>query len=158
VVDSPLRIELEQLGQVLEPIFVGYPAIAAAYVFGSVARGQAGPESDLDVGLVYRERDGTDHERLAPTLAVRLGQVSGHAVVDVVDLEAQGPIFCHRVLCEGQRLYEADAARRIDFESETIVRALDFRPTYDLATRGKPAALRRWLRERYDLRTGPVKT
>jgi hypothetical protein len=65
-----------------------------------------------------------------------------------VDLEAQGPIFCHRVLCEGRRLYEGDHQRRVDFESEVIVRAHDFRPTYDLATRGKPAALRRWLRQR----------
>lgn len=154
----PASVELGRLARQLEPIFGGYPAIAAAYVFGSVARGEAGPESDLDIGVVYRHRAGTEHARLAPVLAAQLGQASGFEAVDVVDLDAQGPIFCHRVLCEGRRLYEADAARRIDFESETIVRALDFQPTYDLATRDKPAALRRWLRERYDLRTGSVKT
>lgn len=132
--------------------------MAAAYLFGSVARGEAGPESDLDIGIVYRERCAGDHDRLAPELALALGRASGIELVDVVDLEAQGPIFGHRVLCEGWRLYEADAGRRIDFESETIVRALDFRPTYDLATRDKPAALRRWLEKRYDLRPGTVKT
>jgi predicted nucleotidyltransferase len=154
---SQFSPSLEQLIRALAPVFAAHPAIAGAYLFGSVARGEAGPESDLDVGLVYRQRGGADHTRIASELAAQLGRASGREAIDVVDLEAQGPIFCHRVLCEGRLLYVADAARRVDFESETIVRALDFRPTYDLATQGKPAALRRWLRERYDLRTGSVK-
>jgi predicted nucleotidyltransferase len=151
---SPL---LEQLIRTLAPVFAAYRAIAVAYLFGSVARGEARPESDLDVGLVYPQRGGAEHPRIASELAAQLGRASGREAIDVVDLEAQGPIFCHRVLCEGRLIHVADAARRVDFESETIVRALDFRPTYDLATQGKPAALRRWLGERYDLRTGSVK-
>lgn len=49
-------------------------------------------------------------------------------------------------------MYEGDRDRRIDFESETMVRAFDFWPTYELATRGKEQALRAWLAKRYDLR------
>ena len=30
------------------------------------------------------------------------------------------------------------------------------RPTYEIATRGKPAALRRWLREQHDVGASPV--
>jgi hypothetical protein len=68
----------------------------------------------------------------------------------VIDLEVQGPILGHRVLLEGRRIYVADEARRVDFESDTLVRAFDFRPTYELATRGKVAAMRRWRRQQRD--------
>lgn len=136
-----------QVGDVLRR----FPDVAAAWVFGSVARGRATSESDLDVGLVYRARRSDAHDRIATSIAIELSRVTGFATIDVIDLEAQGPIFAHHVLCEGLRAYEADRARRVDFESETIVRALDFMPTHVIATKGKPAALRRWLEERYGL-------
>lgn len=133
------------------------PSVAAVYVFGSVARGTARPDSDLDVGVVFVRGTGAGtRDRIADALGVALGAATGIERVDVVDLEAQGPIFAHRVLCEGALAHEGDRARRVDFESDTVVRALDFRPTYELATRGKATALRRWLRERYDLRSGSV--
>src|SRR5688572_44263 len=142
---------LEELAARLAPIFAREPAVAVAYVFGSVARGEARPQSDLDIGVVYRRDCRADHERIASKLAAEIGRAAGMEAVDVVDLEPQGPIFCHEVLRDGVRVYDADTERRVDFESETIIRALDFRPTYDLATRGKTAALRRWLRDHYDL-------
>jgi predicted nucleotidyltransferase len=128
-----------------------HPEVAAAWLFGSVARGRPTAESDLDVGFVYRDRGSRAHDALATTLAIELAQATGFAEIDVVDLEAQGPIFAHRVLCDGLRAYEGDRSRRVDFESDTIVRALDFMPTHVLATRGKRAAMRRWLEERYGL-------
>jgi uncharacterized protein len=149
-------VPLEELPSRLASVFATHPAIAAAYLFGSAARGEAGPESDLDIGVIYRRPRDADHGRIATELAAQVGRALGVEAVDVVDLEAQGVIFCHEVLCEALRLYESDPERRIDFESDTIVRALDFRPTYELATRGKAAALRRWLTNRYDLRTSSV--
>lgn len=150
-----LTTDLDALAAQLASILAGYPEIAAAYVFGSVARGEAREDGDLDLGIVYRDRGGA-HGDIAARLASDAGRALGVEHVDVVDLETQGPIFAHRVLIEGRRVYEASRERRIDFESDTLVRAFDFRPTYEIATRGKIAAMRRWLRERYDLRADPV--
>ncbi len=150
-------VSLDELEARLEPVLGAEPAVAAAYVFGSVARGEAGPGSDLDVAFLYRRGEPQpDRDRVAERLTGPIARAAGFEAVDVVDLEAQGPIFAHRVLCEGLRVYTADRERRVDFEADTIVRALDFRPTYELATRGKAAALRRWLRERYDIGADPV--
>jgi hypothetical protein len=77
-------------------------------------------------------------------MASRLETVTSPRPVDVILLEDQGPIFCHQVLSEGRLVYEADRERRLDFESETIVRALDFRPTWEIAARGASHRLR-WL-------------
>lgn len=139
----------DELREAIVCVVATVPEIAAAYVFGSVARGEARADSDLDIGVLYTDRRA--HDRLVASLASRLGAATGFHAVDVVDLEAQGPIFAHEVLCESVLVHDADPERRVDFESDTLVRAFDFRPTYDLATRGKAAALRRWLEQRYDV-------
>ena len=115
-----------------------FPEIAVGYLFGSRARGEPGPESDLDVGLVLKRRGETaeQHYWWICDLASRLESTCPGARVDVVLLESQGPIFAHRVLLSGRKVFEADRARRIDFESETVVRALDFLPTYEIVERG----------------------
>ena len=68
-----------------------------------------------------------------------------HDRIDLVVLESQGPMFCHRVLSEGRRVYEADRERRVDFESDAYVRYFDFKPTWDIAARHAMAGLRRKL-------------
>jgi len=133
------------------------PEVPVGYVFGSRARGDARADSDLDVGLVFsRGVERAERERVAVAVAVAVARGTGVERVDVVDLDEQGPIFCHRVLCEGERVHEVDTARRVDFESDTLVRAFDFRPTYELATRGKVSGLRRWLRRQNDRGAAPV--
>ncbi len=131
----------------LRPIFRRYPTIAAVYLFGSVSRGTDSEASDLDLGLLL-DRDGPEdrNHRFLGDLAARLEAVTGPRPVDLVVLNVQGPVFCHEVMLEGRLVYESDRERRIDFESDTIVRALDFRPTLEIATKGYVPAFRRWLR------------
>jgi hypothetical protein len=134
-----------------------HPEVAVVYLFGSIARGEAGPTSDVDLAVLYRSRVARPvHDEVSLTLAHAVAVATRRERVDVVDLAAQGPIFGHRVLLEGRRLFVADEKRRIDFESDVVSRALDFRPTWEHATRGKPAALRRWLREDHDARRDPI--
>ncbi|MBI4614539.1 MAG: nucleotidyltransferase domain-containing protein [Planctomycetes bacterium] len=129
-------------------IFARYIEISAAYLFGSVARGEARPDSDIDFGLVLRGRgeSALEHHRWIRELTCYLEGASGPRPVDVVVLEPQGPLFCHQVLLDGVLLYDADPERRIDFESETLVRAFDFGPTYEIAAHGWIESYRRWLR------------
>ena len=139
-----------ELAPGIAEICASYPEIAAAYLFGSRARGDARPDSDLDVGLVLRRRGETAelHHRWLRDLAGRLEALCPGSRVDVVLLEPQGPIFAHRVLCEGVRAYEADRVRRVDFESDTISRALDLLPAHERLARERIHGFRRWLRSR----------
>jgi predicted nucleotidyltransferase len=147
---KPVPEHLREIAGELGSVLSQHPEVAAAYVFGSVARGDATPDSDLDVGIVFAQRGDTarEHVDLIGTLAAEIEGIGGFREVDIVVLESQGPIFCHRVLSEGALVYERDPERRVDFESDTLVRAFDFRPTYELATRGQVKAFRRWLRAR----------
>jgi uncharacterized protein len=126
-----------------------HPEVAAAWVFGSTARGEAGPNSDVDIGILFEQRGetGAQHHRLLGDVASRLEQALERPI-DLVVLETQGPMFRHRVLREGECIYERDRRRRIDFESTTYVEYFDFRPTWEIADRHALAGARRWLEER----------
>lgn len=146
-VPAPEAIELEQRAS---GVVAQFPEIAGAYLFGSWARGEAGPASDVDLGLILHDpaAKAVDHYWLLADLASRLEVLFGGRAVDVVLLEPQGPIFCHRVLTEGRRIFTGDRERCVDFESTTYVRYFDFRPTYEIAARERIRGMRRWLRKR----------
>jgi predicted nucleotidyltransferase len=131
----------------LRPILRGDPTIAAVYLFGSVSRGTASEGSDIDLGLLLDPAEPEDElHRFLGDLAARLEAVTTPRPVDLIILNVQGPVFCHEVLLEGRLVYEGNRERRVDFESDTIVRALDFRPTLEIATKGYIPAFRHWLR------------
>lgn len=142
-----MSTERSALDDAVAAVLSDFPEIAAAWVFGSEARGEPKPDSDVDIGLVFRRRGTTalDHHRDLRTIAARLEAATSGRLIDLVVLEPQGPVFCHRVLSEGRLVYDADPERRIDFESETYVRYFDFRPTWELANRHALDGFREWL-------------
>lgn len=118
------------------------PRVAAAWVFGSVARGDARHDSDLDLAVLLRgeEQPGDATSLYAMTAALERFSPSGR--VDVVVLGPQGPVLRHRVLSEGVLVYDGDAEARMQFEERTIREYLDWKPTHDIAMRSTFAGLR----------------
>jgi predicted nucleotidyltransferase len=122
-------------------------AVAAAWVFGSVARGQARVDSDVDVAVLLRDRDAdpaVKRKELA-RLAARLEVAAGRRV-DLAVLSLRDPILAHRVLCEGILVADADLERRIDFANDAIARYLDWAPRYEAAAARSLEANRAWAR------------
>jgi predicted nucleotidyltransferase len=87
----------------------------AVYLFGSVARGEARPSSDVDVGVLFTEDPPATLE--APQLALegelerRLGRPT-----QVVALNRAPGDLVHRVLRDGRLVFERDRGARIRFE------------------------------------------
>jgi predicted nucleotidyltransferase len=136
-------------------VLAHFPDVNSAWLFGSQARGEARSDSDVDVALLLRkgatgarDRLALDFHRQIATIAARLEQALAGKSVDVVLLEAQGPIFVHAVLRDGRLLYDVDPEHRIDFESDAHVRYFDFLPTYELAARAAVGGMRNWLSKR----------
>jgi predicted nucleotidyltransferase len=101
--------------------------VDCAWLFGSVARGEAGPLSDVDVAvlldpaIVPQDRMG-----IAAALVEKLERLCGR--VDLVLLDEAPPLLRDRVLRHGILLLERDARRRIAFEAQAIQEYLDFQP------------------------------
>lgn len=127
--------------------FEATPALAAAWVFGSMGRGDAREDSDLDVAILLKDRQATalTQRRALQDLAARLEQASGRPV-DLVVLGLHDPIIAHRVLREGRLVLDADPERRIDFTSDVLARYLDWAPFYHRAAARSLEANRAWAR------------
>jgi predicted nucleotidyltransferase len=105
--------------------------LVSAYLFGSVARGAAHRESDVDVGVLldrsrYADRPSRTEARIRLTSA--LIHVLGQNAVDVVVLNDVPPELGRAVVTQGERVYcrepEADHA----FVRDAQLRAADLQP------------------------------
>jgi len=101
--------------------------IAAAYLFGSVARGTAGPKSDVDVGILYHEDPPITLEGLGLGLEGDLESLLG-LPVQVVVLNRAPVDLTIRVLRDGKLLVDRDRSKRIRFEVKTRFEFWDLEP------------------------------
>ncbi len=108
--------------------------IAAAYLFGSVARGTAGPRSDVDVGILYQEDPPQTLEGLGLRLEGDLESLLGKPVQLIVLNHAPVDLAI-RVLRDGKLLVDRDRSRRVRFEVRTRFDFWDLEPYLKLYRR-----------------------
>jgi predicted nucleotidyltransferase len=121
--------------------FANREDVVAAYLFGSIARGEGRESSDADVAMLLR--DGrpeviADFDRvfeIQEELAGRLGRD-----VDVVVMNDAPLDLLHRVLRDGVRLLDRDPLERMEFELQARTQYFDFLP---ILLRYREAVLRR---------------
>lgn len=101
--------------EIVTTTLAGESGIAAAYVFGSVAKQRDRRDSDVDIGVLFVEPP-------APVLGGVVDQLRrrlDHALereVDLVVLNGAPADLVHRVLEDGILVIENDRSRRIAFE------------------------------------------
>ncbi|MDE0455713.1 MAG: nucleotidyltransferase domain-containing protein [Chromatiales bacterium] len=105
--------------------------IAAVYLFGSVARGDSRPGSDLDVAVLLEpapERGTFESLRLGlhAELESELGQE-----IDFVVLNHAPPDLTHRVLHDSVLVIEPDPSARVRFEVRARNEYWDLKPYLD---------------------------
>lgn len=102
--------------------------VRLVYLFGSTARGEAGPESDIDLAVVLEERPDWERER---GLRARVASAGG-APVDLVILNDAGVVARHEVVTGGRCLFARDVREQAEFEIQAISQYLDFQPVLRL--------------------------
>lgn len=103
--------------------------VLLAYLYGSQARGEAGPLSDVDIAVLFA-RDLSKQVRFQHVLELmhELGLILKRDDVQVVDLQQASPLLRHRVYYHGLVLYCPDDAVRIQFETTALRDYVDTAP------------------------------
>ena len=101
--------------------------VSAAYLFGSVARGDARVDSDIDVAVLYSVDPPVSLEHLPFELEEELELLLGKHV-DVIVLNHAPVDFIHRVLRDGKLALERDPSLRIRFEVKSRNEYFDLLP------------------------------
>jgi predicted nucleotidyltransferase len=125
---SELLKNLGQYQQALKEIFERHRVILA-YLFGSQARGDASPLSDVDVAVLFDPGvpEGVRFHQILRLIG-ELGSLFGRDDVYVVDLAGASPLLCHRVYRDGRLLYCRDDAERVRFETRALRNYVDTEP------------------------------
>ena len=101
--------------------------LATAYLFGSLARGTARPDSDVDVGVLYVDAPPPGLEGLTFHLEAELERLLRRPVHLIV-LNRAPVDLAKRVLRDGCLLLDRDSSRRIRFEVRTRQEFWDLEP------------------------------
>jgi predicted nucleotidyltransferase len=100
--------------------------VALGYIFGSVARKQTGPLSDIDVGVLPFSE--VDDSRFPGKLMDELCRALKTDHVDLVDIASASVPLRYRIIKDGELLLSRDEALRQRFESAAVMNYLDIRP------------------------------
>ncbi len=119
-------MDIEGVAGELREVLARDERVDCAWLFGSTARGEAGPLSDVDVAVLLSPSL-APQERLDVAAALWENLERRCPRVDLVILEEAPPALRHRVFRDGILLIERDERRRVAFETRAIQEYLDFR-------------------------------
>lgn len=110
--------------------------LVCAYLFGSQARGDSTPGSDVDIALLFVEDPPKTLAGLHLDLADDLSGALARPV-DLVVLNRASPELIHRVLRDGVLLMDLDPSARIRFEVHARNEYFDLLPHLRLYRRAR---------------------
>lgn len=112
--------EIEEVEASLRSVLTQWPAVRAAWLFGSVAAGTAGPLSDVDVGVLGAAGLTLDERaRLVSEIGRALGRT-----VDLVCVEEASPVLGMALVETGRRFLCRDVDGADSFEDRALRRYL----------------------------------
>jgi predicted nucleotidyltransferase len=111
-------------------VFARFPVVCA-YVYGSVARGDAWAGSDLDLAVLFAgDVPLEEYQRYEVAIGLATDRLRPGVDSDVRALNTLPLVMQGRVVTEGILVYRGDDAARVAFEVETRMRYFDFVPVY----------------------------
>lgn len=114
--------------------------VAAAWLFGSRARGTAGPSSDIDVAVLFSQDPPRTLAAVPSDLLAGVAHELGAGAprVDLVVVNHASCDLVHRVLRDGLLLVEHDRSARVRFETRKRAEYFDLKPFLDRYRRKPP--------------------
>jgi len=124
---APPAEVIAEITRRIRPVLESDERVRFAYLFGSVARGDDQPGSDVDLAVLTHPR-GTllNDARLHDELAAALGRND----IDLLVLD-DAPLWLRYRVVAGHVVFSRDERHRIAFRERVEKEFLDFRPYHD---------------------------
>ena len=101
--------------------------VVFAYLFGSQAKDEAGPLSDIDLAVYLDEKvPRREYFDIKLELIGEFMDLFKSNDIDVVILNEAPPLLSHRILKEGKVIYSQDEKKRIFYETKAFMRYFDW--------------------------------
>lgn len=125
------------LEALLKAFFAARDDMEAAWLFGSAARGEASPLSDVDVAVLPADErlDRRGRLDLALDVSGRLPGALGTPRVDVVSLPDAPVVLAHRIATQGRLVFGAGRRRTVEAELAALTAYMEFQPVLEEADR-----------------------
>ena len=120
--------ETDAIGATLRSEFHAEPDIVAAYLYGSVARGNQRRDSDIDVAFLLESDPPATLESLRLDLAARIEKKTGRPV-QIVILNRAPCDLAHRVRRGGVILIDREPRKRVAWEVKSRNEYFHMKPT-----------------------------
>ncbi len=106
--------------------------VVAVYLYGSYARGEPSPFSDVDVGVLLAKNVPTEkYLDVELELTDSISRILGHPEVEVRVLNKTPVVFRYEIVRDGCLAYCSDEDVRVEFEASTMVEYFDFKYVLD---------------------------
>jgi len=93
-----------------------FTGIEAIYLFGSHAKGEEGPNSDMDIALVFEHQRAKElGDLMLSDAALELARSLG-CHVDMINLRLASTVFQYQVITTGKLLYSSEVINPYVFE------------------------------------------
>jgi predicted nucleotidyltransferase len=115
-----------QLCMQLAELAIRLPEIELLYLFGSQASGDAGPGSDIDLGVLVGRN--ADNNAIQARLSHEAALLLGTERVDVVLLHGAPISLAYAVIAQGKLIYQRDLATRVEYEAQVLGLYGDYLP------------------------------
>ena len=129
--------KIHDIKQLLLPVFERYRAkVVFAYLFGSVARGEASPLSDVDIAIYLAEENRASFFDLKLALHADISRALKRNDVDLVVLNTiRNEMLTADVIRNGVVIFDRDTEAREDYEIKRLHESIDFK-THRFAVMG----------------------
>ena len=120
------EMEKEKILERSRSILVNTPNVCLAYLFGSQINDTTGPISDIDLAILFEDREDILNAR--SKLAYKLGKELQYHRIDIVSLREASVELAYAIISQGICIYQRDNAIRVEFEAQVLSRYGDYLP------------------------------